>query len=69
MAINRQAYRVFQGKDTKQIYYDRRPAQPNHWFYEPEDYEGDVIWGYAYLSKEEAIEAAENDGELEVTEE
>lgn len=64
--MTRQQYRVFQGKDTKQVYHSRMPVEADRWFYEPADYDGDVIWeGFGYDTKEAAIEAAEQDPDLE----
>ena len=52
-------YRVFQGKDTRQVEPNGKKPRPREWFYEPVDYEGDTLWSYGYSSKEEAMKAAE----------
>lgn len=52
-------YRIFQGKDTKQIDgHTTRPAQAEGWYYEPSDYESDVLYSSPYMSKEDAETAA-----------
>src|SRR5215813_11194885 len=60
-------YRVFQGKDTKQVDgHTTRPADPTAWYYEPSDYEGDVLYSASYPTEEEARTAAEMEfGEVE----
>jgi len=60
-------YRVFQGKDTKQVDgHTTRPADPTAWYYELSDYEGDVLYSASYPTEEEARTAAEMEfGEVE----
>ena len=52
-------FRVFQGSETKQIRGDsaKKPA-PTLWYYEPGDYEGDVLWSEAFPTREVAEAAA-----------
>lgn len=55
-------YRVFQGKDTRQVDgYTGKAALKDSWYYEPSDYEGDVLYSVAYASQEAAYEAAEEE--------
>lgn len=60
-------YRVFQGKTTRQIDgHTTHEAEPEGWYYEPSDYEGDVLYSEPYATEEEARTAAEMDlGEAE----
>jgi hypothetical protein len=51
--------RIFQGSSTRQVDgHTSKPAQTSGWYWEPEDYEGDVLWSEAYPTREEAAEAA-----------
>ena len=60
------SYRVFQGHDTQLIDgHTTRAAEPKSWYYEPETYEGDVLYSEAFGSREDAVAAAEAQGELE----
>jgi hypothetical protein len=55
-------YRVFQGKDTRQVDgYTGKAALKDSWYYELSDYEGDVLYSVAYASQEAAYEAAEEE--------
>jgi hypothetical protein len=55
-------YRVFQGRDTRQIDgHTGKAADAEAWYYEPSDYEGDVLYSVAYASEEAAYEAAEEE--------
>jgi beta-carotene hydroxylase len=55
-------YRVFQGKDTRQVDgHTGKAALKDSWYYEPSDYEGDVLYSVAYASREAAYEAAEEE--------
>ena len=52
--------RIFQGHTTRQIDgHTGQAAQADAWYYEPEDYEGDVLWSEPFASREEAEQAAE----------
>lgn len=52
-------YRVFQGHTTRQIDgHTARAAQPQGWYYEPTDYEGDVLYSVAYATRQAAEDAA-----------
>ena len=55
--------RVFQGHESRQVTPDGRPLDADRWYYEPADYEGDVMWcATSYASREEAARAAAADG-------
>ena len=52
-------YRVFQGKETKQIdEQTTRPAEAESWYYEPSDYKGDVLYSPPFATQDEADTAA-----------
>lgn len=52
-------YRIFRGGETKQIDgVTSRKANPEAWYYEPADYEGDVLWSRAFATEDEARAAA-----------
>ena len=54
------AYRIFQGHTTRQINgHTTRAAEPQGWYYEPADYEGDVLYSEPFRSREDAEAAAE----------
>lgn len=53
--------RVFQGKETLQRAWDNRKASPELWYWEPADYDGDVLWSEGYATKIEAAEASARD--------
>lgn len=57
--------RFFQGHETRQVGVDGEPAIPDHWYYEPVDYEGDVIWSDGWATREEAEAAASAEVEEE----
>lgn len=59
-------YRVFRGDATTRVYGDGTPAQADRWYYEPVGYDHWQIWTESYPTREEAIEAAETDVELEM---
>ena len=50
--------RIFRGDSTSQLQHDGRKADPELWYYEPRDYEGDVLWSKGYGSRAEAYHAA-----------
>jgi hypothetical protein len=51
--------RIFQGTDTRQLDgHTRRPAEAEAWYYEPDDYAGDVLWSPPYPSRAAAEAAA-----------
>ena len=53
-------YTVFQGKYTRQIDgHTGHLAQDDGWYFEPDDYEGDVLWSAAYLTQADAEQAAQ----------
>ncbi len=49
-------FRFFQGKDSKQIDLRGNEASPDAWYWEPTDYEGDVLWSSAFDTKQAAQE-------------
>ena len=56
--------RIFQGTDTRQIDgHTGRPAVPEAWYWEPDDYEGDTLWSEPYPTREAAEAAAQQDAE------
>mgnify|MGYP001584453051 CR=1 FL=1 len=56
------SYRVFQGHDTQLIDgHTTRAADAQSWYYEPEDYEGDVLYSEAFGSREDAVAAAQEE--------
>jgi len=51
--------RFFRGSDTKQVDATTlQPADPEYWYYEPDDYDGDVLWSYGYRRYDAACDAA-----------
>lgn len=54
--------RIFQGKETRQIDgVSGAPVQADGWYWEPDDYEGDVLWSEAFASAQDAQDAADTD--------
>lgn len=52
--------RIFQGQNTGQIDgHTGQAAFADAWYYEPDDYEGDVLWSEPFASRAEAEQAAE----------
>ena len=53
-------YRLFQGKTTQRVdSHTRRAADPEAWYYEPLDYEGDVLYSEGYPTADTARAAAD----------
>lgn len=50
--------RIFRGDETNQLDSDGHRADPEKWYYEPSDYEGDVLWSRGYGSRADAYHAA-----------
>lgn len=50
--------RIFRGDDTGQVDLLGNRADPKKWYYEPADYEGDVLWSAGYYSRANAYHAA-----------
>ena len=50
--------RLFRGDATKQLQQDGHKADPKLWYWEPVDYEGDVLWSKGVGSRAEAYRAA-----------
>ena len=65
LTITRQdgtTYRLFQGWETRQIDgHTGKPAMPTAWYFEPADYEGDVLYSADYADRAAAEEAANED--------
>lgn len=56
--------RVFQGQTTKQLDgHTGQAAQADAWYYEPDDYTGDVLWSEPFATREAAEQAAEAEAE------
>lgn len=55
------SYRIFRGSETKQLTAFRKPASPDAWYFEPSDYDGDMLWSMGHATEHEAQEAAELD--------
>lgn len=51
-------YRVFRGRDSKQVRPNGKPLDPRAWYYEPNDYEGDVVFDEGCATREEAQKCA-----------
>jgi hypothetical protein len=49
--------RLFPGHATQQVEFDGRKADPTKWYYEPGDYDGDLLYSKAYGSRAEAFYA------------
>jgi hypothetical protein len=57
------SYRVFQGIEIQQVVVNERgifPADAEDWYWEPSEYEGEILYSRGYASREEAIYAAES---------
>ncbi len=50
--------RLFRGTETQQLQSDGAKADPELWYYEPSDYEGDVLWSKGHGSRADAYHAA-----------
>lgn len=50
--------RVFQGSATKQIDTNGAHANQALWYWEPADYDGDLLWSDGYPTREAAVQAA-----------
>lgn len=51
--------RIFRGDETLQVQADDGiPAIPTLWYWEPADYDGDVLWSDGYETEAEAQRAA-----------
>ena len=52
--------RLFQGHTTRQIDgHTGQAAEASAWYYEPDDYDGDVLWSEPFASRDAAEQAAE----------
>lgn len=50
--------RLFRGDATEQLQHDGRKADPELWYWEPVDYEGDVLWSKGHGCRADAYHAA-----------
>jgi hypothetical protein len=50
--------RIVRGDETGQVSHDGRPADPEKYYYEPLDYDGDMLWSTAYDSEAAALAAS-----------
>ena len=50
--------RVFRAEDTRQVDAQGRPAVSGAWYWEPTDYDGDVLWSSPSKTRVAAISAA-----------
>lgn len=50
--------RLFRGDATKQLDASGQRADAEKWYYEPRDYEGDMLWSAGYGSYAEAYHAS-----------
>jgi hypothetical protein len=59
MATELKGVRIFRGDETKQVTGDSVPRQadPEKYYYEPSDYDGDVLWSIGYDSYAAAYHA------------
>ena len=53
-------YRVFRGRDSQQVRADGSALDPHAWYFEPEDYEGDVVFAAGFATRAEAVQGARN---------
>jgi hypothetical protein len=62
-------YRIFQGKTTRQVDgHTTREADAEAWYYEPDDYEGDVLYSAPYPTRDAAEAAAQAEPDEQETE-
>lgn len=54
--------RIFTSDDTSQLDDACEPAQPGAYYFEPDDYEGDVLWSAPYRTWRAAADAASLEG-------
>lgn len=47
-------YRIFKGSETSQVHYCGESINSEAWYYEPIDYDGDILWSIGYNSRQEA---------------
>lgn len=50
--------RIFRGDETGQLGHDAKPADPEKYYYEPLDYDGDVLWSVGHGSFADALSAS-----------
>jgi len=54
------SYRVFLGRESQQVRLDGSNLDPHAWYYEPLDYDGDVVFDAGFATRDEALHAARN---------
>jgi len=50
-------YMIFKGNETRQLDIHGKPARQDSWYYEPADYEGDILWSNPFKTKKEVLQA------------
>lgn len=50
--------RIFRGDETRQLDASGHPADPEKYYYEPADYDGDALWSIGYGCYGDAYHAA-----------
>jgi len=54
---------IFRGSETKQVDIHGSPALPDRWYWEPDDYNGDILWSDSFNCRDQAEQdAEENEG-------
>lgn len=53
-----EGWRVFLGSQTAQLNFDGKPARAALWYYEPPDYDGDVLWSGGFVTRAAAERGA-----------
>ena len=56
--MNTEAVRVFPGHATRQVTTIGRPADAEKFYFEPADYDGDVLFSMSYTTETDALAAA-----------
>lgn len=51
-------YRIFRGSESNQVRASGKPLDPHEWYYEPENYQGDVAFDCGFATRVEAVLAA-----------
>lgn len=51
--------RIFKGSETNQVHHSGTPAHADSWYYEPSDYDGDVLWSLGLATEAQARREAE----------
>lgn len=54
-------FKFFTGNMTKRVDFNGKNAIDHLWYYEPLDYEGDVLWSIGYATLNDCLDAACNE--------